>query len=378
VFPPGDVWWSIKASGFYWAGLCVALGTVLLALRQREEPTAAGMALFGCLLGLGWWISPLVQFVTVPTAIWLLVRQRGVRRFVPRAIGAAAVGALPWLAANLGAGFPSLAQPKPDHATTYAHRFVELWTTGLPEVVGLRGIRGTGWVLGPVGVLAYLALLVAFARLASRRPWGPLELPLVVSIVFPLLYAVPQATSNSEPRYTLFVAPFVVLFLAIGVERVVQAPVVLAAVVTAAAAFSSLTLVGFARDNADVQQVVSADPAPLVDLLDRLGVAHAYTDYWIAYPLTFDTGGRIVADCITSSRQRAYSEEIARAPEIAWIVEAGGYLAPRVPRALADHGIPTQRFDLGRWIVYLPDRPVTPEELGLRVGDPELVAPLTR
>ncbi len=364
VFPPGLVWWSTKAAGFYWAGLCLALGIMLLALAQREEPTARGMVAIGMLGGLGWWTSPLVATIAAPTLVWLLVRQAGARSHLPKVIGAAVVGAAPWLGYNLVNGFTSFAQPTTtDRSSSYAFRFKELWLDGLPRLLGLRPIRGGGFVLGVVGLVVYLGLLVAFARLVKRWP-RPVELLLVVAVPYPLLYALPQATSASEPRYLLFAGPVVALLLGAGFDRIVRRPMVALGTICVVAAFSALAFVQLVDDDGQDPAIGPPDPTPVVAALDRLGIAHAYSDHWIGYQIVFATQERILTDPISTSRWPEFDEAIGASSRVAWIVNAGFPLDRRLLDEWARLGVFAHREEIGRFVIYVPDRVVTPPELG--------------
>jgi hypothetical protein len=88
--------------------------------------------------------------------------------------------------------------------------------------------------------------------------------------------------------------------------------------------------------------LVPADFAPLVAMLDRLGIDRAYAHYWIAYRLTFETDERIVAaeadtGSLAASRPGAvlpavpdetnrrpqYDREVRRVAAPAWAFTAG-------------------------------------------------------
>jgi 4-amino-4-deoxy-L-arabinose transferase-like glycosyltransferase len=365
VFPAGIVWWSTKAGGFYWVGSCVTLGSVLVTLRLHARPNRRDALVLGVLVGLGWWTTPLAALVTGPACAWLVVRRPEVRRWALTAVAGAVVGALPWLCANVTSGFPSLGQPVPPIPTSYLQRLQDFVTLAMPRLLGLRDVRGAGWTLGPVGVIAYLGLVVAFLALLRRRP-RRLELILVLVAVHPFLYALPTSTAYTLPRYAMFIGPFVALLVGAGLDRITPpAPLALVAVVATFAAVTGLGLVDLARDGRAEPDVAPVDDRPIIEALDRLGIDRAYTDHWIGYRLTFDTGERIVTDPIPSTRRPAYDREVARADRVAWVIPAGGPLDRRFEASVAALGTTAHRLDLGAYVVYTTDRPVTPEDLGL-------------
>ena len=67
----------------------------------------------------------------------------------------------------------------------------------------------------------------------------------------------------------------------------------------------------------------SADPdqwvRPLVTALERAHVTGAYASYWVAYPLTFEARGRLVAADPRVNRYPAYLAAAERSSRQAWI-----------------------------------------------------------
>jgi hypothetical protein len=275
------------------------------------------------------------------------------------------MGALPWLAANVTSGFPSLGQPASHVPTTFGQRLSDCFTLAVPRLLGLRDVRGSGWLLGPVGIAAFAALLVVFAVVVRRWP-RRLELVLAVLVPFPLLYAFPSSTAISHPRYALFAGPFVALLAGAGLQRLFRAsPVPLAGVLVALATVTAVGLVGLAHDGDGEPDVVPPDHRPVLAALDRLGIDRAYTDHWIGYRLTFETDERILTDPIPSTRWADYDRAVARAERVAWIIPAGGPLDRQFEALTAARGAHAQRIDAGAYAVWTTDARLTPEDLGL-------------
>ncbi|HZL65684.1 MAG TPA: glycosyltransferase family 39 protein, partial [Thermoleophilia bacterium] len=224
LWPEVYLYLSTVEYGFRYLALVCGLAVLLFALRLADAPPSrlldwAGLGLF---LGLGWWCTPEIVYYAAPALLW--VAYRAIRdRAWPRPAGVllflatTALGALPWLAANVGHGYPSW-QP-------VAHQYFQAWVARLgvffrydvPLVLGLR-LRGTGeWLLGPgLGVALYALVGVAFVGwvvlLALRRR----ALPLVVFVaLFPFVYTyAPFSGFWKDGRYALYFAPVLALLVA--------------------------------------------------------------------------------------------------------------------------------------------------------------------
>jgi hypothetical protein len=100
----------------------------------------------------------------------------------------------------------------------------------------------------------------------------------------------------------------------------------------------------------------------LVLALDTLEVDRVFADYWVAYRLTWETDGRVVASPLDLVRDPGLDAEVAAEPVPAFVtaVRCKGHLQD----ALDAHGVrywvtPVERV----WEVVVPERRVLPEEL---------------
>ena len=192
----------------------------------------------------------------------------------------------------------------------------------------------------------------------------------LTAAVFPFVYALSEkATASSDPRYTLVLAPCLVLIAA-------QVDVDPAARRRRARRWrcssrrsGSIRADGWRKTHAG-ERGPSAPRSlePLVATLDRLGVSRAFANYWVAYRLDFDTRERIIAvengfdrlelrngDVVPardpSVRWRAYENEVRAAPH--GFVFFAEFMPPQsVTRTLARHGY--RRVATGPFVVYYP------------------------
>ena len=117
VWPAAAVWFGVREQLFYVPTLTLGLAALLLALRLADGPPRwnrwewAGL---GLALGLGWWTSPNIIYFLLPVAAVVFLPRSGEHRMaavgggLAVALGAAVVGALPWLITNVGSGLRSL------------------------------------------------------------------------------------------------------------------------------------------------------------------------------------------------------------------------------------------------------------------------------
>ena len=301
----------------------------------------AGLGLF---LGLGWWCSPEILYYAVPALLWIAYRSIETRLW-PRPtgvlvlLGAAALGALPWLGANIGHGYPSWQPVAQQHAQAWLERLGVFFQHVLPLVLGLR-LRGSGdWLGGrALGLTACLllggALLAWIVHLGVRRR----ALPLVFFVVlFPFAYAYsPYSGFWNDGRYALYLAPVLALLVASGLLELARnhsrvahyAPVlglVAAIALTAGAASRIAPYVPAPGIHGPRATLTSwtTDPngwiKPLVAALERAHVSGAYTGYWLAYPLAFEAGGRVVAADPGVNRYPPYLAAARQSPRQAWV-----------------------------------------------------------
>jgi hypothetical protein len=98
---------------------------------------------------------------------------------------------------------------------------------------------------------------------------------------------------------------------------------------------------------------------PDIAALRRIGVDHAWADYWVAYRLTFESNGVVESSSHASSRDRHLFDAVRRDRTPAFLFAPGDRRAVRFIAAL---DIPNQAVRTPHLLVVLVDGRVDPEE----------------
>lgn len=369
--------YSLSNDGNYVEVLALGTWALWLAARATREPPARPWLslVAGLLLGLAFWCHILAVIYLAALAVLLVL---SARRAAPRALAAlaagAAIGYLPgwlWNAAN---GWLSFLYLLPGEARSVG--------TGEAAEASVSGLGEKAWLMltdhapvlmgfdpgyGPlasrlltaVGWLGACMALVA-AALSARRAWRERSWPLAALLVFAAtnlavaLVALPHVPGN--PRYMLFLMSVVPVWLA---DAFAQRRPALLAVLIAAGALASL---------AQVPPTLAQDARwrGFVAELEREGVRHCYTDFFLATRINFLSGERVVCTAklgpFTTEYFFAYRERVERAPAAA-LIPVNRTAAARLERRLTELGVTFERRDLVKPVLLRLSRKVDPEEL---------------
>ncbi len=392
VWPAAAVWFGIHEQLFYVPTLTLGLVAWLLALRLADpegwEPIRRcwpQWAALGVALGAGWWTSPNIVYFVVPAGLALVARPGRSRpvelppwRGLLVALGAALVGALPWLVTNVGSGFPALHESdKFPETGTYLGRVWWFFTHGLPAEMGFRSIGTLAWIGGVVGVVAYLVAAVGLvyalrtalsprvASVASGRAgrWAPGPDALGF-LAYPLLLAlIPFVMAQANLRYLYFLSPFLCLVLArLAVGRRSAVALLVVAVAISGVGLARLHTVSEAPGTSFKVGAVG-DLGPAIAALDANHVRAAYADYWVAYRLMFESRERILAQPSAGTLRSPQDDAAVEASrEVAWVV-AHGDQEEALRAALDQLSVGYQVVPAGDFAVVLTDRRVSPNEV---------------
>lgn len=365
VWPPYFVWFSMRGGGNYWPALVLALGTVLILVRLKENQvwrTGDALAL-GVLAGLSWWGNPQTVLLIAPTVVWARRALIDNLRLLPVMALGAALGSMPWLAFNLQNDWASIKAPSaPSEHNTYADHLEGFFTVTLPMALGLRVPFTREWLTPPLGQALYLASMVSTAVLIARP--GRRQLLVLIALSFPFLYALsPAAWYLDQPRYVLFLCPVATLLLASFLRSRAAVAIGVAVVVSISGyGLWQLNERWLGRNYApDV--AVPADLSALYRLAASEGVDRAFADYWLSHRITFETGGELVAAALYTVRDTRADALVRGEAAPAYVFVEGAGALHRLLDYCRRHGIPVTTARADGFVVVQPKRRVLPEDV---------------
>jgi 4-amino-4-deoxy-L-arabinose transferase-like glycosyltransferase len=382
---PPSMWavWSTKARGGYaellFLGACLLMVTLLLSTRASSKLAL----LWGLVAGLAFWTHLLAIVFILPALLYLALARR--TSWHAREVGLALLGALlgmfPLLAYNAANGLPTLQallQP-PDLPLDPVAQFLRFFRVGVPVLAGLGQpttsdvLFDQDWLTRPAGqawiaALLVLALLIALGshvpalrKLAQRKNGSePALLLLVVLTVPPVVAMTRFGFFVSEPRYALPLYAAVPLVFG-AIWRLPRTIAVAASV--AILAFNVWSLVSTdirlwrPQDALDSTAATRADLVRFVTVDDR---HQLYTDYWIGYPIMFETRETVLAYVISGGFNRYLppADNVQRTPNPAWVFTRGSEEEQSFVNELRAIGGQARVTDVAGYRVYVDVQPL--------------------
>jgi hypothetical protein len=380
---------------------------------------AGGWLLLGLLGGVGFWCLSLVGVYLLPIAVYLAaVYWARKARLVPFGLLALAgfvLGAAPWLAYTARFGLATLADsvgtsmPVPANyqpvLAVFRHLFYFL-LFGVTVVWGLRPPWSAEFLALPLlpFVLAVQAGAIIFTLRRLRRAQEPEAAgrALLLGMMATLIGAYLLTPYGEDPSGRYFV-PLTIpsaLFLAatlhwLRLRRRRRSPwrkwfaQVLA---LGLVSFYWLTNVqaavrippGLTTQFNEVVQIDTRARPRLMTFLREHGETRGYTNYWVSYPLAFESGEELIFAPLLpyhqdfrytprDNRYPAYAEQAQASPRAAYITTKHPALDAHLREGFAALDVAYQETQIGDYHVFYDlSRHVRPSELGL---SPECCAP---
>jgi 4-amino-4-deoxy-L-arabinose transferase-like glycosyltransferase len=364
LWPPYAIAHTAREFGFYASDLLYCALLLLLALRIVERPSRLRVGIFGLVVGLAFWETAQIIPIAVPVIAWTAWKAPGALRHAWAGVGAAVLGALPWLIWNIEHSWASLLRRSDLHS--YEHGLRLLFSPLLPMLLGLRAPLTAQPILPKVlMLLVYVLLLLAFVYAAWHARHSERSLLYVVGAAFVLIWPISHRVTllTSHPVYLIVISPVLALLVAqraTGLGRAV--PLFALAALVSVVSLHRMD-VWYRTDTDHWPATLPRSFAPLSATLERLGVHRIYADYWIAYRLSFDTRERVISTEYTYTGLKAKDGRLVPSPEprtrySPWQREVEhsdhGFVVfrqdPMPRRLLASHGY--ERHVVGPFAVY--------------------------
>lgn len=360
--------WSVKARGGYpealvFGTLCLLAAQQLADRGAESRRTARGWWLIlGLAAGLALWTHPMSVVLLAAAGIYLLLacrpwtdRWRSLPEMLPGFGLAAAglvVGLAPAIIHNVNSGFPSL-RFAAEGGTEPRAALVNLWGLvryGLPVLVGLaEGTPshelllqdwptrlGSSWLvtvslpLFGIGLVWwYRSALVALVRGDQRADLRRPALFVLVLLLVPPFVAVSRfANLWAEPRYALPIYAAVPLMAGV-IWAARQRRTLLGSLLLAG--LLGLNVASLESSDYRISLPTSAgassaaNRAQLIATLQARDIDRIYTDYWLAYPIAFESREKIMPAVWSGGfgRRAVYSHLVSVADAPAFVFAQG-------------------------------------------------------
>ncbi len=371
--------------------------------------------LWGFLAGLGLWAFGLTLVYSIPTGIYLLVilsrylhssseiSRRWRIQFICLTITlcGAVLGSLPWwwyagqhgvsqlmreLSGGAIAGVEGLPLPG-----QFGQHLLNLMVLGSTVIFGLRppwGITWLGLPLLPFVLAFWIGVLLLTVRVAFGKDDSMAEKILLLGVMLTLTITFVISPFGADPsgRYFLPMAAPLAIFGGELVNRLYGRFGPFAFVVAGLVLLHSLwgTIEsaqryppGITTQFDAVTQVDQHQMDALISFLEEQGEFRGYTNYWVAYPLAFLSGEKLVyipslpyhTDFRYSPRDNRYApfgEQVATSPRVAYITTN----FPRLDIYLRDQftglSVRWEESKIGDFhVFYHLSRKIDPAEIGL-------------
>jgi hypothetical protein len=271
-------------------------------------------------------------------------------------------------------------------------------------LLGTR-IEGAGTWEGPPRTAAIITIVLVIVVVAASVVvvgWVPKARFLVVFLVtFPFLYAAfPSNWFWNDGRYAIWATPILALVVVGALWR--MASPVLAKVLTMLVLCAALasTLVAFNAGYGALSQPSeltkwSTNPNATIDRLivglENHGATDVYAGYWVAYELTYLSGGAVSVMALENDRNPVDDHVVEDAPSAGWLFVHAGRLPDLAQNVgttqflesnaiteaqfedwLGAHGILYRVVELGDFDLVVPVRNVHPSVKWNSFGQPQL------
>lgn len=373
VVPPEQFMTVTYAPWGYGEIMASCAATLWLASAWRSQAALWQRFFFGLSIGIGLWFSLQTLMITIPAIVWIAIRRRGA--FIKESIVAVpgvVAGALPFLLANVGHGFPTFTQSSYSQTVSSlpqaVENFVWLLTNLLPKLL----FRFPVWPDWPILLCAFALAAVGF-WMALRRGVaastnsaisesadslnGTAQLLGLVLLACVLIFSF-SAAGAIRGWTVRYIAPLYVIvpaFYGIGIAGLWRWSKALAALTIAALLIPSLLSYGLPGSKLRTELTAQlANDRELRELLAQRGVRAVYGHYLWVYHLNFDTREQIAG---VSSEEAydyyRYGERLGSSP-VRWALLGGFDEVSAWGRTVGAQGTSLRSGDLWVFIAKHP------------------------
>ncbi|HOG78717.1 MAG TPA: glycosyltransferase family 39 protein [Anaerolineaceae bacterium] len=387
-----------------------AIGQRLLSDAPLAPRVWGGAVLWGFLAGLGLWSNALSLIYAIPSGLYLLWKLRwgsGWRRgwpIIPAALVGFLLGSLPWwlYAAQAGLGHligeltgSAVAVEKGSYALQILNHLFNLILLGGTVTFGFRPpweVRWLGLPLLPFVLMFWAVVIIFMARGIERKQehWPERRMIVGVMVVFWLAFILTSFGVDPSGRYFVPTAIPLALIAAETIQQVSQKFWIRLALIALVIGFHIYGTIqcalryppGITTQFYEPSVVDHRYLPELIDFLKTEGETTGYTNYWVSYPLAFESDESLIfvprlpyhADLRYTERDDRYAPYdavVMQSTRAAYITTRNAPLDEYLRAQFTALGITWQERQIGDYQVYYRlSVLVRPEQIGLGSSTP--------
>lgn len=354
-------------------GVAIVLMAFKIAKRSASQRKKLGpIALLGFLMGVAVWNNFMVAPWVLVSVLFLLITERRSLGGRELALGCSgfALGALPVIIFNL----QHLGYSLKEHAYYNRYSSITAFATGvervgpflfksiLPSVVGTASAGALLRIL--IAVLVYVSIAYCILRSlqrplegTEREKTGLVVLLAIFGLTF-ISYLVTKSALSLTLRYAIGFIPLLTVFIAFAVSQIDRISRIVAVVIVGLIMIANMASTVQERAKPLMAQFGLSPKiaTSLVNLLERKGVRYLYSDYWIAYQLTFFSKEKVISTPYPGfDRYPKYTQEVRAAypKKVGYIYEKGSSSYAVFKERLGSLGVGYRQRRVGRNMIFI-------------------------
>lgn len=381
---------------------------ILREIAEKGEGNWFRLMVWGLLVGFGVWVNGLTLVYSVPAGLVLLftlfinrTKTAPVLKSLGLIILGGGMGAFPWIVygfqTGLGNVFGELfGSAIVNQSTPYLNQLglhiFSFFVFGMTAIWGLRPPWEIRWLAFPLlpFVLIFWIITIGYSIKNFRVEKNRTERLLIPGILVVFFGAFVFTPFGGDPsgRYFLPITVMMSIAAANFIARSIKKIRWQVLVVSLLLIFNLWGTLQCGLRNppgltTQFDAVTSVDHShmeELIDFLDEKGETVGYTNYWVAYPLAFQSNERVIfvpslpyhqdfRYTIRDDRYKPYDEKVMRANKAAYITTNFSALDEYLRKKFIENGITWSEKKIGDYqIFYGLSRVVRPEEINLGIN----------
>lgn len=377
--------------------------------QSQKEKIILGISLIGFLIGLGIWVNALTLVFGIPVIFVFMAtvfrnhKWKSIVLSVSFFSIAFLIGMFPFWIAAAKSGLPIFIQEmlgsaisveKANWLGKIAAHFRNFILLGIPVIFGIRPpwtVIWLIWPLIPVVLSIWFSSINKIRWLLSDQKENKPHIWLLIGMVITLFLGFVFTSFGADPSGRYFIPleiPFAILFSAIIVLRVKNLKIrwIMISILFFYNFLSTIQCginknPGFTTQFYEPSVIDHSYDQKLIQFLHDNNATRGYTNYWVSYPLAFESNEQIVfvpslpyhldlTYTERDNRYEPYNEIVKKSDSAAYITTRNPELDKKIRQAFQIKEIQWSEAMIGDYHIYYHiDKKVSPIDLGLTPGN---------